>query len=271
MAIPAWKAFSGKWCPGAELNHRHCDFQSHALPTELPGRCWAWARERRFIVRLACPVYPACNMPKTVEMRPIPHLSDRLEVIAWNSIAPAQADPAPRPRFRHQLSTLILASRMTGPHLSISDFRKAASSAGVEPFGVAPSSSNRDLTGAWASAALVSALILAMTSCGVLAGTKKPNHENTSKPGKPDSAMVGRSGTTATRSLVVTASPRKLPAFTCSSTVGMLSKMTSTRPGIRSLIAGAPPRYGMCVIATFAIRLNNSPHRCSVVPLPEDA
>ena len=28
----------GEWCPGAELNHRHCDFQSHALPTELPGR-----------------------------------------------------------------------------------------------------------------------------------------------------------------------------------------------------------------------------------------
>jgi hypothetical protein len=27
------------WCPGAELNHRHTDFQSVALPTELPGRC----------------------------------------------------------------------------------------------------------------------------------------------------------------------------------------------------------------------------------------
>src|SRR4030066_295724 len=27
-----------KWWPGAELNCRHCDFQSHALPTELPGR-----------------------------------------------------------------------------------------------------------------------------------------------------------------------------------------------------------------------------------------
>ena len=25
-----------KWCLGAESNHRHCDFQSHALPTELP-------------------------------------------------------------------------------------------------------------------------------------------------------------------------------------------------------------------------------------------
>ena len=27
-----------KWCPGADLNHRHKDFQSSALPTELPGR-----------------------------------------------------------------------------------------------------------------------------------------------------------------------------------------------------------------------------------------
>src|SRR5215472_14535197 len=26
-----------RWCPGAELNHRHADFQSAALPTELPG------------------------------------------------------------------------------------------------------------------------------------------------------------------------------------------------------------------------------------------
>ena len=25
------------WCPGLESNQRHCDFQSHALPTELPG------------------------------------------------------------------------------------------------------------------------------------------------------------------------------------------------------------------------------------------
>jgi hypothetical protein len=25
------------WCPGAESNHRHEDFQSTALPTELPG------------------------------------------------------------------------------------------------------------------------------------------------------------------------------------------------------------------------------------------
>src|SRR3954466_12116595 len=26
-----------RWCPGADLNHRHADFQSAALPAELPG------------------------------------------------------------------------------------------------------------------------------------------------------------------------------------------------------------------------------------------
>src|SRR5262249_33415932 len=26
------------WCPGTELNRRHGEFQSPALPTELPGR-----------------------------------------------------------------------------------------------------------------------------------------------------------------------------------------------------------------------------------------
>ena len=33
----AVEAKKQKWCPGADLNHRHADFQSAALPTELPG------------------------------------------------------------------------------------------------------------------------------------------------------------------------------------------------------------------------------------------
>jgi hypothetical protein len=49
-----------KWCPGTGSNRRHCDFQSHALPTELPGhlvsgvvcRCVGGA-----IGRLFAPVY----------------------------------------------------------------------------------------------------------------------------------------------------------------------------------------------------------------------
>ena len=37
------------WCPGAELNHRHRDFQSRALPTELPGRMRSALRPPSFI------------------------------------------------------------------------------------------------------------------------------------------------------------------------------------------------------------------------------
>src|SRR5437588_5669460 len=43
------------WCPGAELNHRHTDFQSVALPTELPGRLPA-APYRD--VAAGCPAHP---------------------------------------------------------------------------------------------------------------------------------------------------------------------------------------------------------------------
>ena len=35
--IFAW-GFSVFWCPETESNRRHGDFQSPALPTELPGR-----------------------------------------------------------------------------------------------------------------------------------------------------------------------------------------------------------------------------------------
>ena len=34
---PTSWSLSCSWCPGAESNHRHGDFQSPALPTELPG------------------------------------------------------------------------------------------------------------------------------------------------------------------------------------------------------------------------------------------
>jgi hypothetical protein len=48
LKMPGNLAVSGhflqRWWPGTESNHRHADFQSAALPTELPGH-----EERKYI------------------------------------------------------------------------------------------------------------------------------------------------------------------------------------------------------------------------------
>lgn len=38
------KFIEEKWCPEADLNHRHADFQSAALPTELSGHLGFYAK-----------------------------------------------------------------------------------------------------------------------------------------------------------------------------------------------------------------------------------
>jgi hypothetical protein len=61
MALPNWSRIVQSrgilwiWCPGAGSNHRHCDFQSHALPTELPGHCPARGQ--------GAPVYSQAGQP----------------------------------------------------------------------------------------------------------------------------------------------------------------------------------------------------------------
>src|SRR5260221_7446715 len=97
---------------------------------------------------------------------------------------------------------------MIGPHSATSARALAASSSGVEPAAATPSGSNLAFTAGSASIATASAFIRFTISGGVLAGTYSAYHDATSKPGTPDSAMVGISGAPANRFAVVTASPR---------------------------------------------------------------
>ena len=49
-----------KWCPGADLNHRHADFQSAALPLSYPGTsyCFGWVSRsaKRCLANITGPV-----------------------------------------------------------------------------------------------------------------------------------------------------------------------------------------------------------------------
>src|SRR5690348_15733059 len=54
-----------EWWPGSESNQRHADFQSAALPTELPGPDWLpheWALDRGARIR---PAGPGAVKPKS--------------------------------------------------------------------------------------------------------------------------------------------------------------------------------------------------------------
>ena len=61
------------WCPGAESNHRHADFQSAALPTELPGQCPAgpgFLEEGFSPVQRTCPLDRyAVPLPRVASLR----------------------------------------------------------------------------------------------------------------------------------------------------------------------------------------------------------
>jgi site-specific DNA recombinase len=94
--VPVVRKSVQEWCPGAGSNHRHCDFQSHALPTELPGRRGAQGPcERRVIVRQGGPVHPAtpAALPGAASLRG--PLSDGSRDGKSTVFACGQAQPKP--------------------------------------------------------------------------------------------------------------------------------------------------------------------------------
>src|SRR5262245_7119931 len=57
----------------------------------------------------------------------------------------------------------------------------------------------------------------------------------------------------------------------CGITPGRLLNIASTRPGMRSFMAGPAPRYGMWAISIPVLRLKSSPLRCGDAPIPVEA
>ena len=81
-----------------------------------------------------------------------------------------------------------------------------------------------------------------MTAAGVPAGARMPSQALTSKPGRPDSAIVGNSGALGERCAVVTARPRTWPPLTIGYALGITSIIIGTCPPMTSAAAAAPPR-----------------------------
>src|SRR5205814_45952 len=83
---------------------------------------------------------------------------------------------------------------MTFSHLSISLLMNAENSSGVIGMGSEPSARIRSATAGSFKTVVKAALSFAITSGGVPAGATIPNQPFDSKPGSPDSAIVGISG-----------------------------------------------------------------------------
>ena len=77
---------------------------------------------------------------------------------------------------------------------SMSRRTKAANSSGLLPTASAPSAANCDWISGDRTTFTTASFKRAMMRCGVFAGANIPNQFSASKPGTPDSLIVGTSG-----------------------------------------------------------------------------
>ena len=141
--------------------------------------------------------------------------------------------PYPSTRAPEALNTL--------PRITISSRTSLSNSAGVDGLGVAPWLSMRSLTSGSSRIRPTSCEIVLITARGVFAGAKIPYQPSYSNPGSAASAIVGKSGISARRSRVVTASASNRPPL-ISDMAGSTGDMKYwMRPAIVSLIASGVP------------------------------
>src|SRR5436190_1347441 len=95
----------------------------------------------------------------------------------------------------------------------------------------------RSLMSGAASMRTISLFSFATMSFGVAAGATTPNQPIASKPGTPDSTMVGTEGNALARFALVTASALMRPDFTYGLATTMFSKLIAIWPPITSAMA----------------------------------
>lgn len=121
---------------------------------------------------------------------------------------------------------LICAALTMSRHFSPSDTLNRANVAGSDPTGLAPRPAYCVTTLGWRSARAACSDSLATMAGGVPLGAHRPYQVLMSKPGNPDSAIVGTSGSSSTRRLVVTATARSLPDLMKGMADGMESNIS---------------------------------------------
>src|SRR6266568_4537484 len=129
----------------------------------------------------------------------------------------------------------IPASLIILPHLPSCSFTSSASSSGELENASKPALPRVDLTSGLSMILRSSVLSSVMISAGVPAGAKMPAQESLSNPVTPASSSVGNSGTSVERLILVTASARSEPAFTCGNPVVRSANIIDTRPARAAL------------------------------------